>query len=352
VADPAVDPDEQPDPSAPLTDSPRARRHAWSVAAGVTAATALALTLAFGPSRRGSLTILAVMGVAYLILTLGAVSWLRQSAVLRQRLQPTKGDITVGFVIALGLYLAALMFHYLVTSEGVANGWLLQLYHHAGELHSPLAVRQQQVFPMTSVATLGAVLLIGAGEEVVWRGWVMGHLRRVYGERRGWLLTTVIYAVAHLPTLWLLRDPSAGPNPLLVVAGRHGSPALAPCHRGSRAVHLGGARVPAVALLGALEPRTSASRASGIREGTSLGGQRPSATDLVPLEGAHPPPAAAEQRQMRSAAPLCGAAARGSSGRRWPARAWRARAWRGCSREPRCSPRRSPGWLDRAGCAI
>ena len=202
----------------PLTDSPRARRQAWSVALGVTAAIAMAFTLAFGPSRRGSLTILAVMGVAYLILTFGAVSWLRQTAALRQRLQPTRGDITLGFIIALGLYLAAVMFHYLVTSEGVANGWLLQLYHHAGELHSPLAARRQQAFPMTSVATLGAVLLIAAGEEAVWRGWVMDHLRRIYGERRGWLLATLMYAVAHLPTLWLLRDPGAGLNPLLVVA--------------------------------------------------------------------------------------------------------------------------------------
>jgi membrane protease YdiL (CAAX protease family) len=63
-----------------------------------------------------------------------------------------------------------------------------------------------------------SVFLIGALEEVTWRGLVLRELAIPGGETRAWLLSTALYMAAHLPTLFLLSDPRAGLNPLLVMA--------------------------------------------------------------------------------------------------------------------------------------
>jgi hypothetical protein len=46
----------------------------------------------------------------------------------------------------------------------------------------------------------------------------MGVLGAVHRPIRAWLLTTALYAVAYGPTVMLLRDEFAGPNPIVVVA--------------------------------------------------------------------------------------------------------------------------------------
>jgi hypothetical protein len=55
-------------------------------------------------------------------------------------------------------------------------------------------------------------------EELVWRGFVLEELTERFGTRRGWLVAALLYALAALPTVYLQRDPVAGPNPLLVMA--------------------------------------------------------------------------------------------------------------------------------------
>jgi membrane protease YdiL (CAAX protease family) len=55
-------------------------------------------------------------------------------------------------------------------------------------------------------------------EEVVWRAYVSDALRERFGTRRALPIASVLYAAAHLPTLFTLRDPIAGLNPLVILA--------------------------------------------------------------------------------------------------------------------------------------
>ncbi len=108
------------------------------------------------------------------------------------------------------------------------------------------------------------VFLIAALEEIVWRGLVLRALEGPLDKVAAWLLSSALFAAAHAPTLFLLADPVAGPNPLLVAAGfgcsivgSHGAPDRAPGSGGLR---------PRVLLVGDRElPR------SGARDGLAPG---------------------------------------------------------------------------------
>jgi membrane protease YdiL (CAAX protease family) len=63
-----------------------------------------------------------------------------------------------------------------------------------------------------------AVAVVAALEELAWRGLIYALVEERFGTRRAWPVTAVLYAAAHLPTVVLLRDPYAGPNPLIVIA--------------------------------------------------------------------------------------------------------------------------------------
>ena len=62
------------------------------------------------------------------------------------------------------------------------------------------------------------LVVIAVAEELVWRGLVMGLLEEMMGSRRAWVWQAVLYALAHAPTAWALRDPVAGANPVVIVA--------------------------------------------------------------------------------------------------------------------------------------
>ena len=47
---------------------------------------------------------------------------------------------------------------------------------------------------------------------------VLGDLTQRFGRRAALPLSALAFGFATLPTLWLLRDPLAGPNPLLLTA--------------------------------------------------------------------------------------------------------------------------------------
>jgi membrane protease YdiL (CAAX protease family) len=85
---------------------------------------------------------------------------------------------------------------------------LLHIYAQAGD---PDVV--QRSFVYTSV--LFAIVIF---EELVWRSMVLDELSQRFGPRRGWPLAALLYGVASLPTVYTLRDASAGLNPLLVTA--------------------------------------------------------------------------------------------------------------------------------------
>jgi hypothetical protein len=63
-----------------------------------------------------------------------------------------------------------------------------------------------------------AVVLAAASEEIVWRGLVTRQIAESVGSRTAWVWAAALYALAQIPTLWQLRDPVAGMNPVLCLA--------------------------------------------------------------------------------------------------------------------------------------
>jgi membrane protease YdiL (CAAX protease family) len=61
-------------------------------------------------------------------------------------------------------------------------------------------------------------VVAATAEEIVWRGLVTRQIAEVAGSRSAWLWAAALYALAQAPTLYRLRDPVAGINPILVLA--------------------------------------------------------------------------------------------------------------------------------------
>ncbi len=208
VSSPSSAQDEQ----APASESPVPKHWAWLMALLVAAAGGTAVSLACAPARAGRPDILALIGGTYGLLLVGTVVWLARRGELRRQLTPSRGDISIGALLAVGTYMLATLGHHLLTPQGsVREPWILRLYLQVGD---PVVTAAWQVGL--------AVMAIAAVEEIVWRGWVQGALSAAYGERRGWLMASALYGLAHLPTAMLLGDPSAGLNPLLPLAALGG----------------------------------------------------------------------------------------------------------------------------------
>jgi hypothetical protein len=180
---------------------------ALAAAFGTTVLTGGALALAFSPAQARTPRILIILGATYGLLAAATAAWLRRRGVLRQRLAPAYGDVTKGFLTALGLYVAAYLLHQLCTGRGSSGEpWILRAYLHVGD-----------PFATGAWAVAVAVFLIASCEELVWRGGVMALLVDTVGGRRAWLGTTMLYGLSYAPTVVLLADPVAGPNPLLLI---------------------------------------------------------------------------------------------------------------------------------------
>jgi len=121
----------------------------------------------------------------------------RLSALVRVR----PGDLSIGIALALLLAISSwALARWLIPVASVERAWLLRIALVLGQSSS-------------STATIGLVAL-AVCEELVWRGWVQTELGLRLGAR-GWMLSALLYAVAHAATLVTLRDSVAGPNPLL-----------------------------------------------------------------------------------------------------------------------------------------
>ncbi len=120
------------------------------------------------------------------------------------------GDFSRGFGAAALLFGASYVFTKVVAPTGSdRESWLARLYLQLGD---PGMLRNK-------VAIVVAILIVMAiAEELVWRGLVTSLLSEMIGTRRAWVWAAVLYAAAHLPTMWALRDPVAGLNPVLPAA--------------------------------------------------------------------------------------------------------------------------------------
>jgi membrane protease YdiL (CAAX protease family) len=190
----------------PADDTPPSR--AYATLALVTVVTSAAVFQAFRPDNTSPATMLISLGVAYGVLTLVTLTWLSRTGDLKRRLTPQRGDITIGALVAVGMYLLATGVHVALTSRGSPKeAWLIRVYLQIGDPRITAAIF---IGPL--------ILLIGAAEELVWRGLVLGVLLERWRPRSALLCTTALYALSHASTVYLLRDPYIGWNPLVVAA--------------------------------------------------------------------------------------------------------------------------------------
>lgn len=189
------------------TTTPPSAAIGFGVPLAITAAVAGTLAFAFSPERAGTNESFLSLGALYAVLSAVAVLRLRSQGELF-RLRPRTGDLTFAAMVTLVLYGLAFAFHSLVTSRGEAHhGWIVRVYLVAG---NPFSEQRHLV--------AGGIALLAALEELTWRGYVTPLLEERLGPLKGGALATALFALAHLPTVWLLADPVAGLNPLLPFA--------------------------------------------------------------------------------------------------------------------------------------
>ncbi|HKQ69239.1 MAG TPA: CPBP family intramembrane glutamic endopeptidase [Polyangiaceae bacterium] len=171
---------------------------------------ALATAVAMRPGVSGTAMVFAAPAVPYAILSVLAVLKMRRDGTLADKLRPRGGDLTFGALVTVMLFLGAVAFcRFLAAHGSVREGWIMRIYLQVGD---PDTLQRRVI-----VLSL-AVALVAALEEIAWRGFVFQTLEDRLGTRRAWPLTAVLYAAAHVPTMFLLSDPFAGPNPLIVIA--------------------------------------------------------------------------------------------------------------------------------------
>lgn len=168
-----------------------------------------AMAFAFRLDFAGSPWFWVILGVPYLALALLALRKLWDEGALLDVLAPRWGDFSLGFAAAGVLLLASWGARAVLAPAGSTRlAWLFRIYAQIGNT--------DQV--QRSVVLTCALLLIVVCEELVWRSLVLDELTQRFGSRRGWPLAALCYGVTALPTLFTLRDPLAGLNPLLATA--------------------------------------------------------------------------------------------------------------------------------------
>lgn len=172
-------------------------------------ALAAAMAFAFQPELAGSMTFWWIMAMPHVLVATYAVSYLRQQGTLAPLLRPRWGDLSLGAFVGIMLLVASWAGREMLAGVGTPQqAWLLNIYLQVGD---PEHVQG-------SVIITVLLLCIVICEELIWRGWALDRASKVFGERRGWMVGTLIYALVTTPTIVTLASPSAGPNPLLVLA--------------------------------------------------------------------------------------------------------------------------------------
>lgn len=176
----------------------------------VTAVTAWGVSYAFDASRAGEMSAAEGIALVYVFLTAGAIAWGVRNARVKAWLFPASGDLARGFAVALVLFACAFGVVKLMTMHASPRAaWMARLYLQLGD---PKPLREH-------LGWVGAfITLMATMEEIVWRGFVKSVLEDLVGARFGWMAAAILYALAHVPTLWALADTTVGQNPLVVLA--------------------------------------------------------------------------------------------------------------------------------------
>jgi membrane protease YdiL (CAAX protease family) len=174
-----------------------------------TALVTAAMAFAFRLELAGSPGFWAALAVPYAALAALALHKLWDEGALVDVLSPRWGDLSLGALTAAVLLLASFGARAVLAPAGsTRQAWLLRIYAQIGD--SDVVQR--------SVLYTAILLFIVICEELVWRSMVLDELTERFGSRRGWPLAALCYGVTALPTLYTLRVPIAGLNPLLITA--------------------------------------------------------------------------------------------------------------------------------------
>ncbi len=193
---------------AEATSNTKTRREAGLMALAVTIATGVTVDFAFAPTRAGKSSMLVALGLLYSVFTALTFARLWKRGETPKLFRPAGGDLTLGAATAGLLYGAARLVAMQLTPPGSPRaGWLFRIYLQLGD---PEAMGRELVG--------GAVFVIAVLEEITWRGLVMRSLEQAFGRSWALVMTALLFALAHTPTLIQLGDPLAGPNPLIVMA--------------------------------------------------------------------------------------------------------------------------------------
>jgi membrane protease YdiL (CAAX protease family) len=191
----------------PRIDEPREATSKASLgwALAVTVVVSAIFHFAFAPELVAKGVPLIALGAAYAVFAAVGALRLRASKNLAT-LRPKAGDISIGALVAGLLYGLGYAGVKLVMARGTPReGWIVNLYKMLGDPTVPSHL-------MVSIP----VFFIGGLEEITWRGLVLESLETHLGTFRASVLTAVLWAAAHAPTLYRLGDPLSGYNPLLV----------------------------------------------------------------------------------------------------------------------------------------
>jgi membrane protease YdiL (CAAX protease family) len=188
-------------PSAPPGSS-----RPWIAALATTAFIAAAFAIGFQPARQLTSTPFVALGSAYSVTSIAAVHRLRQRDEL-SLLRLKSGDVSIAALVGGLLYGLAYATHALVTSRGPRAAWVFSVYVLLGD---PFADRHHLV--------AAGLAVVGVLEELTWRGMVLPLLEGRSGTLRASVTSSILYATSHMPSMFLLASPLAGPNPLLVLA--------------------------------------------------------------------------------------------------------------------------------------
>lgn len=168
-----------------------------------------AYAFAFQPEHAGDARFWWGIGLPYAVLAAVALYKMWDDGTLLDYLVPKWGDLSIGLVTAALLLLCSFAARSILSPDMTARqAWLFRIYIQLGDPD----VIQRSLF-MSSL-----VIAIAVAEEIVWRGMVLEELTAKLGDRRGWIAAALLYGACALPTLYTLRDPVAGLNPLLVTA--------------------------------------------------------------------------------------------------------------------------------------
>lgn len=177
--------------------------------AGIVVAVAIASHLAFAPARAGTRFLFVAMAIPTVALAIVGVARAYRDGVIKDLVGVKGGDFTRGFASAAVLFGGAYAFSRVVTPPTAPQAiWLARLYDQVGD---PSELRKNVGVVVLAIVTMAVC------EEIVWRGLVTSLLEERLGSRRAWVWAAVLYALAHVPTMWQLKG-SAGMNPVIVLA--------------------------------------------------------------------------------------------------------------------------------------